>query len=573
MAIPFASLRFPNQQQQVWRVDFWRNRPREARGQYSWAAYDRDDPCWPCQWGTVIGIADIAPGRGVELLPSVVGHQFGYRSDTGDFESEDIGGEVSLGAKYTVSSSVMAEATYNPDFSQVESDAAQIDINTTFALFYPERRPFFQEGSDLFNTYFNVVYTRSINDPEFAAKLTGRPGRTNIAFLSARDENTPVILPFEEGSAFVAAGRSTSNILRARHALGDQSHLGFVATDRRLDGGGSGTVLGMDGRVRLTQSDQIEWQFLGSNTREPDDPELTADLDGDEFDGGKHTAVFDGESFRGHAIYGSFEHNTRHVSLDLDYWERSPTFRADNGFEPSNNERLGFVNAGYTIFFENSLIEWINPNVQAGREWNFDGVRKDEFARINLSTRLKWAQTSLHTQYLYSNELFQGIQFDDIHGWHLCFNFTPTDLVRGGGSVNFGHRIARRDLVMGKESSFFAWADIKPLDRLLLENSINYIKSNDLRTGARLFAGYIARSRLTLQVTRELATRLVAQYNDFAERWEVDPLITYRLNPFSIFYVGSTRDYRHLTVSEHGIGGWQLTDRQYFMKLQYLFQL
>ncbi|NIW80750.1 MAG: hypothetical protein GWN16_15385, partial [Calditrichae bacterium] len=86
------------------------------------------------------------------------------------------------------------------DFSQVESDAAQIDVNTTFALFYRERRPFFQEGSDLYSTWFDAVYTRSINNPIAATKLTGRLNRTSIGFISALDENTPIILPFEEQS-------------------------------------------------------------------------------------------------------------------------------------------------------------------------------------------------------------------------------------------------------------------------------------------------------------------------------------------------------------------------------------
>jgi hypothetical protein len=71
MAIPFSSLRFPNRQAQIWKMDFWRNHPREDRGQYSWAAYDRDDPCWPCQWGTVTGIENVQPGKGFEILPSL----------------------------------------------------------------------------------------------------------------------------------------------------------------------------------------------------------------------------------------------------------------------------------------------------------------------------------------------------------------------------------------------------------------------------------------------------------------------------------------------------------------------
>ena len=86
MAIPFSSLRFPDRPQQTWKVDFWRNHPRDSRRQYSWAAYDRDEPCWPCQWGTITGISDVRPGRGIEILPSVIGYQSGALEDKADPE-------------------------------------------------------------------------------------------------------------------------------------------------------------------------------------------------------------------------------------------------------------------------------------------------------------------------------------------------------------------------------------------------------------------------------------------------------------------------------------------------------
>ena len=183
MAVPFASLRFPDADQQIWRADFWRNRPRGSRYQYSWAAYDRDETCWPCQWGTLRGISGVKPGAGLEIMPAVVGHQSSRLGEAGGFEDGRVKGDAGIGITYDVSSELTAEATFNPDFSQVESDDEQIDVNTTFALFYEERRPFFQEGSDLFTSFFNAVYTRSINDPLAAAKLTWRKGANSVALL------------------------------------------------------------------------------------------------------------------------------------------------------------------------------------------------------------------------------------------------------------------------------------------------------------------------------------------------------------------------------------------------------
>ena len=124
---------------------------------------------------------------------------------------------------------------------------------------------------------------------------------------------------------------------------------------------------------------------------------------------------------------------------------------------------------------------------------------------------------------------------------------------------------------MGKETSFGLWADVKPVDRLLLSNSYSYIHSNDLNTGERLFSQSIFRSRISFQMMRELSMRVVLQYH--SDSWDIDPLITYRINSLTVFYIGSTHDYRDLNLADHGREGWTLTDRQFFMKIQYLFQL
>jgi len=577
MAIPFSSMRFPDVDEQVWRMDFWRNHPREVRGQYSWAAYDRDDPCWPCKWGTVRGISGVKPGKGLEILPTFVATQSGSRGDDGEFDNDDVKGEPSLGVKYALSSAFTVEATVNPDFSQIESDEAQIDVNSTVALFYPERRPFFQEGSDLFHSFFNAVYTRTVNAPTFAAKLTGRPGRTNVAYLVARDEHTPYIVPFEEQSGEILGGESVTNILRARHALGDQSHLGFLATDRRLDGGGAGTLMSADMRLRLTRNIQFEAQAMASHTEEPDDPGLSQDMverlwsptfgKDDE-----HTRAFDGEKFWGHAVYASLEHDGRHLFADLDYWEYSPTFRAENGYEPRNNRRrAGF--SSYYVFQGEGLVTQVLPQFYASRVWNFDGRRKDEWIQTDLSIDFSKAQTGIHSNYLRSRERFRGADYDGIWAWHTCMHSTPASWLRMSGNVNYGHRIARGAQTMGRQWDYGFWVEIKPRNNIEIDSSWSWVSSEDNETGEQLFEGYVMRTRFGYQVNRELCTRVIVQYNDFRETWEVDPMVSYKINPLTIFYLGSTRDYREYSMAEDGLEGWELSDRQYFMKLQYLFQI
>ena len=578
-AIPFDSLRFPDREEQVWKADFWRNSPRDSRYQMSWPRYDRDQSCWPCQWGTLRGIRGLKPPSGLELIPAVVSQQAGGRDRNEDgtaatWNNGDVVTRGSLTARYALSSNLAAAATIRPDFSQVESDAAQIDVNSRFALFYSEKRPFFMEGADLFSTYFNAVYTRSINDPTVAAKVTGRSGRTSFAALSAYDRNTAIILPFEDESYFVRNGESVSNLLRVKQELGDQSYLGFVGTDRRYVDGGSGTLFGADGRLRLDRNFQIEAQYLHSFTEEPDDGDLTADFHAEQFDGGAHTRGFDGESFQGHGLYLSLERDGRSWGFDVDYWERSPTFRAENGFETSNARRNASLYTNYLLRFADSQwLEWVNPSFNVAGVWNTNGLRKDLYGQATLEARFRKHQTSSHSYFTRSREVYAGREYD-LWFAHTCVRTTPLAWLDWGGHFNHGKTIYYDGRERGSQTDYGIWADIKPWDHLLIEGSFSHSHSRAIGRDETFFDGFVTRTRIGLQMNRELSLRLILQYDDFRDRWEADPLLTYQLNPFSLFYVGSTRDYRLYGVNNNPEEtSWQLAGRQYFVKFQYLFKV
>ncbi|RLA57260.1 MAG: hypothetical protein DRR04_13120, partial [Gammaproteobacteria bacterium] len=573
-AIPFSSLRFPDTPVQTWRMDFWRNQPRDVRYQASWAAYDRDEQCWPCQWGTITGIEDVDPAGGLELIPAYTANQTGERLDDGSFENGDIKGEPSLTAKYNITSDLSAEATLNPDFSQVESDAVQIDVNTTFALFYPEKRPFFQEGSALWNTYFTPIYTRQINDPSVAGKVLGRSGKTNYGVLAAHDMHSTILLPFEERSYVTLNGESSNVLGRVRTDFGEGTHLGLVGTDRRYDGGGNGSLVGIDGRLRLNRNYQIEAQYLHGFTTEPNDSNLTEGINGETFDGGRYTSDFDGETFDGGAIYASLERNGRRWGFDLDYWDVAPTFRAENGFEVRNSFREGIARTSYLFRFEESTwMEWLQPGVSASRQWNYDGIQKENVMQAWLEGRFRKAQTSFHGSYIADEQRYNDVDYTDLYRWHMCFNSRPSDLLVFGANANYGRRIYFSGQAYGMQEDYGFWFGLKPWDRLLLETNINWSRSEDENTGEIFFDSYVMRSKLGLQITRELSARVIVQYNGFYDTWEGDPLLQYQINPFSIFYVGSTRDYAKVSVDPASQQDWRLTHRQYFLKLQYLFRI
>ncbi|HVP06227.1 MAG TPA: DUF5916 domain-containing protein, partial [Candidatus Acidoferrum sp.] len=343
IAIPFSSLRFPNTPEQTWRATFWRDRQRDVRRKFAWAALNRDESCFLCQFGTLTGIRDIKPGSNLEFLPNVVASKAGALQDGQDvnspFINDNAKAEISLNGRYALTSTSSAELTVNPDFSQVESDATQIDVNSPYALYYNERRPFFQEGSDLFSSYITTVYTRAIYSPQVASKLTGKFGRTSVAYLLARDDNTPILIPLAERSAYWHNGKSTSNIVRVKRTFLEDSFLGGFFTDRRLDHGGSGTVMGGDGMVRFSKHYRLSFQALASRTGEPNDTSLTSGADTTTFERGRHTLTYDGETYWGHALYARFDRDARLWNGYVQYQEYSPTFRADNGFVTQNDIR------------------------------------------------------------------------------------------------------------------------------------------------------------------------------------------------------------------------------------------
>jgi hypothetical protein len=573
MAIPFASLRFPNEPVQEWRATFWRTRPRGSSEEYSWAAIERNEPCFLCQLGTLRGIQGVEPGGALELLPGIVASHTGRLRDASDprsgFRNDGVEGEASLGIRYAFTSGLTAEGTFNPEFSQVESDVAQIDINSTFALFLPERRPFFQEGSDLFEMPFDVLHTRQINNPQFATKLVGRLGRSSVVYLGARDETSPLLLPFQEQSFVGEAGKSVSNIVRIRRTFSRDSYVGAVVSDRHLEEGGSGTVGGIDGRFRFFGNYALGYQFLGSHVREPDDTSLTSGINDLTFAEGLRTAMFDGESLVGFAQYTSLERSARFWNFDIDYWSSSPTFRTDNGFEFSNDFRRISMWQGLFFYPNTKVVTQVTPNIYVERSWNHGGVRKVDLVEPSISFELA-GQTTVEFWYSVGRERFANVEFDGIRHWNVRARSEFIDPVSLEVYLSRGKTILR-DLdapLLGVGTDAEVVAVVKLFSRLVVEPSVEFSRLSEPNDGPELFSSYIVRARTSLQFTREFFLRLVVQYNDFSGELNIEPLVTYTMNPFTLFYIGSAHAYRNYGQPDR----FEQTSRQLFAKFQYLFR-
>ncbi len=608
VAIPFASLRFPDKPEQVWRVNFWRDHQREIRRKYNWAASDRNNPCWMCQWGYLTGMKNIHAGKDLELMPTLVGFQSGAVNDNLKFDNDNPDIQASGNVRYGLSSNSSIEATVNPDFSQVESDAGQVDVNTTFGLFYSETRPFFQEGGELFNTYIDAVYTRSINDPNAAAKFTGQFGRTSIAYLAAQDAHSPIIVPLQQQSIFGQAEKSTVNIVRVRQSLLEDSFLGFLMTDRRIQDapgegitkGGSGTVMGIDGRFRFLKNYKIAFQTLLSHNEEITAPDMidTTVADGraqSTFDYGQHTVALDGEKFWGNAAEWIFERDANLWSFDVVYTSISPDFRADNGFVVRSDYQTMEVSTNLNFRPNRGwLISW-SPSIDVGRSWVHNGTMNlwkftdaayDEWVVPNLYFNLK-GQTDLSFQYVASQERFFGKLFPGISRGTVELDSRFSEVLSGGFSYQEG-RVIWRDRVnpeLGYGHDIYFYANVKPTRRLFIQPSVTYSRL-DYRdaylrdhpgTSKNIFNGYILRTRTTYQFTREWFLRLVVQYDDFGKQVDIEPLLTYKINPFTKFYIGMNSSYQSFYRDDYPTlpsdSQWKLNSRQFFAKLQYLFRI
>ena len=234
-AIPLKSLRYPQRAGNApHRWGFQIARRIRARNETAvWAPVAREVSGFLPQMGVLEGMTGLSTSRNIEVLPTFTAVQLGALDAAGRFDNGEARPEGGVNFKYGVTSNLTADVTYNPDFSQIESDRPQIEQNQRFALFYPELRPFFLEGAEIFNIRApaQIVHTRTIVDPRYGAKLTGKTGNTTVGVMYANDE-----APGNADDAGAAAmGQSAQTFVgRMRYDLYSESFVGATYTDRQF---------------------------------------------------------------------------------------------------------------------------------------------------------------------------------------------------------------------------------------------------------------------------------------------------------------------------------------------------
>jgi len=249
--IPFKSLRFPGSGPQRWGINIVRDIPATGYRD-TWTDVRRASASFLSQAGRMEGIENVVRGVVTEVQPFVTATMTGANDLEGRFARDDIEPDAGANLRFGFPE-VSLDATVNPDFSQVESDVGLVTVNERFALFIPEKRPFFLEGIELFSTPNQLIYTRQIGEPLGGLKVTGKLGRYSIAYLSALDEEP---------------GRDALfNTTRVRADFGGNSLVGASVTDRRRDSDFN-TVAATDVRYVFGRLYYFEGQVGGSWTRD-----------------------------------------------------------------------------------------------------------------------------------------------------------------------------------------------------------------------------------------------------------------------------------------------------------------
>lgn len=574
ISVPFSSLRFPaGSDLQTWGFSATRDWPRSMRRRFRSSYTDRNQGCLVCQFDSLTGFQDITPGRNIEFDPTVTAARTDrpapFAMPPASLEAGDVDYQAGLSAKWGITPNVTFSGTINPDFYQVEADAAQLDINTRFRLFFEEKRPFFLEGADFFSTPISAVFTRSIVDPSWGAKLTGKQGRSAFGAFIARDDVSTMTFSGYEGSGFTSIDTPlTSMVGRYRFDVAGTSAIGLLVASRDGDAYAN-HVGGVDGLVRIGRSNSVRFQVLGSQTEYPDDV-------AERFD--QRTGAFGG-----YAYSLDVTRNTRSWFMRAGTRGYSPEFRADSGFVTQTDMRS--LSGGLGRAFLGGADRWfsrIEVSVGGDRSSDFAGDREQWGADVSL-----YYGGPLQTEVFYTgapnHEYFLGREFDNFRH-NFGVSIRPTGDVAAGLHGTIGGAIDFAGARKGEQVRMSPFVSFNAFDRLALELNHTY-QTLDVDTG-RLFTANLTQGRAVLHLNRRTFVRAILQYTDVDRELEEGPGITvetrrlfsqylfsFKINPQTVLLAGYSDNQSGLPIG--GVTALPIrtdlsrTDRTFFLKIGY----
>jgi hypothetical protein len=568
ISIPFSSLRFQRKDgPQIWGFDAVRRYPRSYPYHIGLFPRDRSNNCYLCQALKIMGFEGVSPGRNVEINPTVTGARTDERPDfpQGDFEKRDQKAEVGLTARWGMTPNLTLSLTANPDFSQVEADALQLDINEPFALFYAERRPFFTEGTDYFDALENIVYSRTMRDPSWGLKLTGKEGANTVGAYVLRDDITNLIFPGSQGSQSTSLMMpNTSSVFRYKHDLGKHYTVGLLATDREGDEYFN-RVYGFDLDFYVTRTNQLQLLVLGSSTRYPDE---TADS----FNQNHGT-------FNDHLVSFEYDHYTRTWGWWADYEEAGPGFRADLGFYPMVGYRN--VEGGLLYTWNGKPGSWWSK-FRVGNDLNYYEDSDGNLLNKRASLWFYYSgamQSDFYLEAETRREAYNGREFNIFSFNTDSALYLNEDLLIGLSTV-LGDRIDYANTRLGKRIRINPWFSYNLGKHLRL--GLNHDFERMTVEEARLYTANISRVSATYQFNVRTFFRSILQYvnydyNPSNYTFPVDSeykqfftqlLFSYKINARTVLFLGYSDNY--FGGPDFGL---KQADRTFFVKMGYAWEL
>ena len=566
--IPFSSLPFPNGTNQIWNFNITRQAFREGipidiRSQ----PFDRTDPCQVCQTTDQLVLKDITIEKRVELLPYIAGGLSGQKSTIqGSLEYDKLKPNAGLGLNLDLNKNITMEVTLNPDFSQVEADVTQIDINSSVALEYPERRPYFNRGTDIVQYTSGAFYSRSINNPLISTKLISQGRKDRIYFLTALDQNSVYQIAGEDRSYLGSGGQSFVNVFRYQRFLNKNARLGLLSTNRYFNGGGFGNVFGTDGWFLFSKNWRLTYEFFLNNNKEPTANWI--DTEDRIFD---RSVSLDGERFKGSALFLQLYRNTRNWKSYLSLRDISPNYQADVGFVVKNNRRWATLYHVYQNFPNKEGLQFFSLGTKADVNITYQDYLKAVSVDGILSLNT-FFNTSINYSYdwdIFKN--FLGRNYRNVGKSELQIDSNPSESLSFNYRMTFGKDLAYNEPQpeIGSELTLFFMPGFQLSNKLKLSPSIRYARLKNIQTQTNYFEGAITRFSARYQFNNFFSIRLISEYNTFSERFFIQPLIQWNPNPSTVFYIGGNQNSLN-EFNNDLYSLFRVDQTQYFLKFQYL---
>jgi hypothetical protein len=605
--IPFKSLRYEAGKGKIWGVDFWRRIDRLNREIDGWMPMKRGVSELQ-QLGKITGLNDINTERTLEIVPSITLSENGERvEDLGvppinsRFINRPVKQDIGVSLKYQITPNVTLDAAINPDFAEVEADAPVVRANERFPIFFPEKRPFFLEGIDIFRSPLQIVNTRNIANPDVALKLTGKIGRNTFGILGAVDD-----FPDSDSKAYVG-------VLRLQRDIGENSNIGLFATQYHFGSQHHNNLLGVDGKYQLDPRTKIEVQVIGTHSRKFF---YNPDINDSEYrtgNGFAYRAIYDytgrnrgyfigvnGRSADYRADVG-FTRRTNTHALDFGYrLETEPkpnnflirtTFRGFNGLNVDGSGRLQNLSFSPRLAF--NFQDQLEVDFSGG--FSIEHIYEDEFgARRNQFQEGAFFGEDERSTFQYFGEVEIQKSFNkriSIDG-EVGFTANALDLDFGASeryprvSPAFLQYLINRQtnpnleepaLDPGKGFLFRyeMGVELKPTDPLNIRFSYDRRRLTRDDTDLVAFDSNIFSLRTTYQFTRFIFTRTRFDYETVAGSLNSQVLFGWNPNPGTALYVGYNDNsfYRGFNNFNNQFdNGFRRDGRSFFIRASYLFR-